>query len=194
MNQRAVAKRAGEEVRREKIASLNKRFLPKIDAWFADLNALTPDFDALIPHLNAIRSELSDEEFSFLVVMCQARAAQVIAAARVPVSPEDLTFAVTAAKRGVALQPDDFNMLDTLAHLLARQGNLDEAIATQRKGIEVASDERRPALVAYLTELEARAEEAKTALDADAADSGEPATDADTLSPEPAHPPVPTAP
>ena len=194
LNQRAVAKRAGEEVRREKIASLNKRFLPKIDAWFADLNALTPDFDALIPHLNAIRSELSDEEFSFLVVMCQARAAQVIAAARVPVSPEDLTFAVTAAKRGVALQPDDFNMLDTLAHLLARQGNLDEAIATQRKGIEVASDERRPALVAYLTELEARAEEAKTALDADAADSGEPATDADTLSPEPAHPPVPTAP
>ena len=91
------------------------------------------------------------------------------------VSPELLAAAVAAARRGVELRPDEFYVLDTLAHLLARQGHLDEAIATQRIAVERATDEQRPAVAAFLAELEAKAEAAKAPL---AEKAEEPATEA----------------
>ncbi|MEN9653738.1 MAG: hypothetical protein RL303_1458, partial [Verrucomicrobiota bacterium] len=91
------------------------------------------------------------------------------------VSPELLAAAVAAAKRGVELRPDDFQVLDTLAHLLARQGHLEEAISMQRKAVERATDEQRPVVSAFLAELEAKAEAAESP-SAEKAD--EPATEA----------------
>ncbi|MEN9667163.1 MAG: hypothetical protein RLZZ326_3526, partial [Planctomycetota bacterium] len=91
------------------------------------------------------------------------------------VSPELLAAAVAAARRGVELQPDDSPVLDTLAHLLARQGHLDEAISAQRRAVERATDEQRPVVALFLAELEAKAAAAK-APSAEKAD--EPATEA----------------
>ena len=79
----------------------------------------------------------------------------------VEVSPALLAAAVDAIRRMVELRPDDADRLAPLAHLLARQGNLDEAIATQRRAVEFATEDQRSIVAAFLSELEAKAEAAK---------------------------------
>ena len=72
--------------------------------------------------------------------------------------PAPLLAAATAAtRRGVVLQPNDGALLDTLAHLLARQGQIGEATAFQVRALEHATAEQRAAIAAYLAELEANA-------------------------------------
>jgi len=72
--------------------------------------------------------------------------------------PAPLFAAATAAtRRGVVLQPNDGALLDTLAHLLARQGQIGEATAIQVRALEHATADQRPAIAAFLAELEAKA-------------------------------------
>jgi len=72
--------------------------------------------------------------------------------------PAPLLAAATAAtRRGVVLQPNDGALLDTLAHLLARQGQIGEATAIQVRALEHATADQRPAIAAFLAELEAKA-------------------------------------
>ena len=100
---------------------------------------------------------------------------KVYASGGADVSPELLAAAVAAARRGVELRPDDSQVLDTLAHLLARQGHVEEAISAQRRAVEVATAEYQAGLAAFLAELEAKARAAKSP-SAEKAD--EPATEA----------------
>ena len=78
------------------------------------------------------------------------------------VSAELLAAAVAAARRSADLPPHDAYSFGTLAHLLARQGHLEEAISTQRKAVEVATAEYQAGLAAFLAELEAKARAAKS--------------------------------
>jgi Flp pilus assembly protein TadD len=55
------------------------------------------------------------------------------------------------------LQPSDGALLDTLAHLLARQGQFGEATAFEVRALEHATADQRPAIAAFLAELEAKA-------------------------------------
>lgn len=65
-----------------------------------------------------------------------------------------LAAAQRAAERSVAREPTNGNFLDTLAHVLALRGRLDEAIATERKAVEHGGDEA-DAFRTYLRQLEA---------------------------------------
>lgn len=66
-----------------------------------------------------------------------------------------VTEAVSAVGRSLEVAPDDPNTLDTLAHLQAMQGRLDEAIATQARAVEHGGD-AAARFAEYLRELEAR--------------------------------------
>lgn len=69
-----------------------------------------------------------------------------------------LTAAVEAAKKGASLSPDDPSVYDTLAHLYARAGKLDNAIRAQTKAIELAKEpELKENLRKFLSELESQA-------------------------------------
>jgi WD40 repeat protein len=204
-----------ERTRQERVAFLQARFAPQVDAWFDTITAL--NFKPVFSQLEALKADLSDEEFASLERMCWERAGQIeisfwttvrsntaeglalykkvvteahdvagelhdlawrveaACAEGVSFSPELLDAAVAAARRGVELRPDWFDVLDTLAHLFARQGHLDEAIAMQRKAVERATDEQRLVVAPFLAELEAKAAAAK-APSAEKAD--EPATEA----------------
>ena len=65
-----------------------------------------------------------------------------------------LAAAQRAAERCVAREPTNGNFLDTLAHVLAVRGRLDEAIATERRAVEHGGDEA-DTFRAYLRQLEA---------------------------------------
>lgn len=65
-----------------------------------------------------------------------------------------LAAAQRAAERCVAREPTNGNFLDTLAHVLALRGRVDEAIATERLAVEHGGDEA-DAFRAYLRQLEA---------------------------------------
>jgi len=65
-----------------------------------------------------------------------------------------LAAAQRAAERSVAREPTNGNFLDTLAHVLAVRGRLDEAIATERKAVEHGGDEA-DTFRTYLRQLEA---------------------------------------
>jgi len=69
------------------------------------------------------------------------------------VSAELLAAAVRAAERGLTLEPDRGDLLDTLAHLLARQSRFDEALAIQRRAVEHATEATRRPISRYLEEL-----------------------------------------
>jgi hypothetical protein len=79
------------------------------------------------------------------------------AAAGREISSELLTAATEAARTAVSLASTDSNILDTLAHLLARGGRLDEAIEVQRLALEHAGNEIREPIQRFLTELELKA-------------------------------------
>ena len=70
------------------------------------------------------------------------------------VSTELLAAAVRAAERGLTLEPDRGDVLDTLAHLLARQSRFEEALATQRRAVEHATESTLQPISRYLEELE----------------------------------------
>jgi hypothetical protein len=72
-------------------------------------------------------------------------------------SPRLLAAAVTAARRAGELQPGEADHFETLAHLLARQRQFEEALAMQRKAFELATKERRPGIAPFLEDLEAQA-------------------------------------
>ena len=204
-----------ERARVERLAAARDRFTPQVDEWYAGIT--TPNFESVDAHLLAKQGDLSAEEYSVLVGLCQERSVQTtneffrrvlsnapdglalfaeavqsanhnataldwiasgverVASDGEEVSPELLAAAVAAARRGLDREANNGSLLDTLAHLLARQGHLDEAIAMQRKAVERATDEQRPAVAAFLAELEAKAAAAK-APSAEKAD--EPATEA----------------
>ena len=68
-----------------------------------------------------------------------------------------LAAAVAAAEKAVGIEPDHPMVLDTLAHLQAAQGDLDKAIATQRKAVAHAQGGARGPIAEYLRDLEAEA-------------------------------------
>ncbi|MFO0422393.1 MAG: peroxiredoxin family protein [Planctomycetia bacterium] len=65
-----------------------------------------------------------------------------------------LAEAIAAANAAIALQPNNANFLDTLAHLRALEGDLTAAIAAQKRAVEQGGTER---FGDYLRELESRA-------------------------------------
>ena len=73
------------------------------------------------------------------------------------VSPELLTAAIAAAEKALGPQPENFMVLDTLAHLQAARGDLEKAIATQRKAVEHVKGRAARQIRGYLEELEAKA-------------------------------------
>ncbi|NBV45797.1 MAG: TlpA family protein disulfide reductase [Planctomycetia bacterium] len=81
------------------------------------------------------------------------------------VSKDLVAAAVVAAERGLVLEPKNGNLLDTLAHLYAQQGDLEKALATQRKALENASEASTESIRDYLEELEVKVREAKKATD-----------------------------
>lgn len=72
-------------------------------------------------------------------------------------SEELIAAALQAVKRSVELEPDNGAHLDTLAHLLALRGDLDAALAAQRRALEHAPAGARGQIRGYLDELEAKA-------------------------------------
>jgi thiol-disulfide isomerase/thioredoxin len=81
----------------------------------------------------------------------------------VEVSDELVAAAVAAAEGGLKLEPTNGNLLDTLAHLQAQQGQLEKALATQQKALEHASEASMESIRGYLEELEVKVREAKEA-------------------------------
>jgi thiol-disulfide isomerase/thioredoxin len=73
----------------------------------------------------------------------------------VEVSPELLSAAVGAAEQGSKLEPSNGAVLDTLAHLYDLQGELDKAIATQKKAVENPG-QFKDDIESFLKELEAK--------------------------------------
>lgn len=71
-----------------------------------------------------------------------------------PLPAAFLAEAIAAAEAGLALEPNDANFLDTLAHLLALKGDLGAAIAAQQRAVEQGGTER---FGDYLRELESHA-------------------------------------
>ena len=86
-----------------------------------------------------------------------ARGVEVAASEGVDIPAPLLAAATAATRRGVVLQPNDGDLLDTLAHLLARQGQFGEATAFEVRALEHATADQRPAIAAFLAELEAKA-------------------------------------
>jgi thiol-disulfide isomerase/thioredoxin len=72
------------------------------------------------------------------------------------VSREVLAAAVAAAEKAVGLAPENGMVLDTLAHLQAAQGDLEKAIATQKKAVAHAGPAEAQ-IRGYLEALEAKA-------------------------------------
>jgi len=70
------------------------------------------------------------------------------------VSEDLLAAAVRAVERGLELEPDRGDLLDTLAHLLARQSKFEEALVTQRRAVEHATEATLAPIAGYLEELE----------------------------------------
>jgi len=86
-----------------------------------------------------------------------ARDVELAAGEGVDIPAPLLAAATAATRRGVLLQPNDGVLLDTLAHLLARQGQFGEATAFEVRALEHATADQRPAIAAFLAELEAKA-------------------------------------
>lgn len=72
------------------------------------------------------------------------------------VSGELLAAARAAAEKAVGLEPDSGPLLDTLAHLQAAEGDLEKAIATQKKALAHAGPAEAE-IRGYLEALEAKA-------------------------------------
>jgi len=74
--------------------------------------------------------------------------------------PVDLVAeAIAAVARSLEIVPDDANALDTLAHLQAMQGSLDEAIITQTRAV-AAGGARAERFAEFLRELQSKQESA----------------------------------
>jgi Flp pilus assembly protein TadD len=71
-----------------------------------------------------------------------------------PLPDDFLAEAISAIEAAVALEPNNANFLDTLAHLQALKGDLGAAIAAQKRAVEHGGADR---FGGYLRELEARA-------------------------------------
>jgi len=68
--------------------------------------------------------------------------------------PKSLIAAATgAAENAVAKEPSNAPILDTLAHLLHLQGNLDRAIELQTKAVKNSPAEMKDDLQAFLDEM-----------------------------------------
>ena len=68
----------------------------------------------------------------------------------------DLDLALTAAKRAEELtESKDASILDTLSRVLFTKGNIEDAIATQRKAIEIADPADKEQYEAGMKEYEA---------------------------------------
>lgn len=81
-----------------------------------------------------------------------------ILATGVPGPGPDLELALTAAKRAEELtESKNASILDTLSRVLFTKGNIDDAIATQKKAIELAGPDEKEQFEAALKEFEAAA-------------------------------------
>ncbi|MFM8283271.1 MAG: redoxin domain-containing protein, partial [Planctomycetaceae bacterium] len=146
-----------------------------IDGWLAEIKS--PEVRG---RLKSIRQKIAMEAGGALAVEAFTSAAQdaddsvdqlnelawnVVMAedAGIVVSDELRAAAVAAAERGAKLEPTNGNVLDTLAHLYARQGQLEKALATQRKALEHANEASVGSIRDYLEELEVKSREAKEA-------------------------------
>lgn len=78
-----------------------------------------------------------------------------------PLDKEVLAAATELAELAVKAEPENGAILDTLAHLVCEQGNLDRAIELQEKAVKVVDDESRADVEAYLEELKAKKEKDK---------------------------------
>jgi thiol-disulfide isomerase/thioredoxin len=74
-----------------------------------------------------------------------------------PVAPELAAAAIAAAEKARGAEPENFMVLDTLAHLEAMQGDLEKAIATQRKAVALAQGRDARRIRRFLETLEAKA-------------------------------------
>jgi len=74
-----------------------------------------------------------------------------------PIGDEVVAAAATAAEKAAKLDPQNGPVLDTLAHLYSIQGELEKAIATQRKAVALGGGPSTEQMKAYLEELEAQA-------------------------------------
>lgn len=72
-----------------------------------------------------------------------------------PLPEEFANAAIAAVQRGLDLEPDNGNSLDTLAHLQAMQGDLHAAISTQKRAVEHAGPFGKR-IERYLQELESQ--------------------------------------
>ena len=144
-----------------------------IDGWLAEVKS--PEVRG---RLKSIRQKIAMEAGGALAVEAFTSAAKdaddsaeqlnelawnVVMAedAGIAVSDELRAAAVAAAERGATLEPTNANVLDTLAHLYARQGRLEKALATQRKALEHATEASVASIRDYLEELEVKSREAK---------------------------------
>jgi len=146
-----------------------------IDGWIAELTN-----DDVKARLKAIRRSIAMQAGGALAVEAFTSAVKeagesaedineiawgVVTAAEqgLDVSDDLVAAAVDAAEGGLKLAPTNGNLLDTLAHLQAMQGQLEKALATQRKALEHASEASMESIRAYLEELEVKVREAKDA-------------------------------
>jgi len=72
-----------------------------------------------------------------------------------PIAADLVSEAVAAVGRSLEIAPDEPNTLDTLAHLQAMQGRLDEAVATQTRAVERGGPAAER-FAEYLRQLESR--------------------------------------
>ena len=77
-------------------------------------------------------------------------------ATAVPGPGPDLDLALTAAKRAEELtESKDASILDTVGRILFKKGNIEDAIAIQKKALEIVAPEMKEQLEASLKEYEA---------------------------------------
>jgi thiol-disulfide isomerase/thioredoxin len=104
-------------------------------------------------------------------------------ATSVPGPGPDLDLALTAAKRAEELtESKDASILDTVGRVLFKKGNIEEAIAIQKKAVEIVGADMKEQLEAALKEYEAALKGDDTEAKPADADEAKPA-DADEAKP-----------
>lgn len=78
-----------------------------------------------------------------------------------PLDKDVLAATTELAELAVKAAPDNGAILDTLAHLVYEQGDLDRALELQEKAVEVVEEGNREEVEAFLEELKAKKEKDK---------------------------------
>jgi tetratricopeptide (TPR) repeat protein len=78
--------------------------------------------------------------------------------AKEPLDKEVLAATTDLAELAVKAEPENGAILDTLAHLVYEQGDLDRAIELQEKALKFVDDQSRADVEAFMEELKAKKE------------------------------------